>query len=274
MTSRFFEKLEKREVAYGAFTILNQPEVAEVMGAMGLDFVLMDMMMGSLDWRGAAAIANAADKFDITPFVRLPSFPWVGTGKNTDYHVAAEVLRAQTIGAQGVVVSLETPEQVAVALAPIGDDHRRVHLPSFEFSLHGSGREAASSTHAAPTDEPSLLIPLIESRLAIDTLDDILAVDGLKAIFLGMGDLSVILGHANDFAHPELTEFARTTIERANKQGVSVLINVHGREGIDEIAAAAKLYADIGAAGVFVPYDTQILIRFYRDLLVKIGQND
>jgi len=274
MVSRYFERRQKNEVAHGAFTVLNQPEVAEILGSMGLDFVLMDMMMGSLDWSTAAAITNASDKFGITPFIRLPSFPWVGTGTNNDAHAPAEVLRALTIGAQGIVISLETPDQIASALAPIGNDHRRVHLPAYEFSAHGSGAEAAASTQQSPAEEPSLLIPLLESRLAIDTLDDIFAVEGLKAVFLGMGDLSVILGHANDFGHPELTEFVRTTIELAANYDVDVLVNVHGRTGLAEISEAARLYASFGAAGVFLPYDAQILIRFYKDLLAEIHRVD
>jgi 2-keto-3-deoxy-L-rhamnonate aldolase RhmA len=268
MVTRFFEKLQDKQPAYGAHTILNQTEVAELMGAMGLDFVLMDMMMGSLDWGKAASIMTASERYNITPMLRLPSYPWVGSGKNVDHHLAAEVLRALSIGVQGVVASLETRDQIESALAPMKDDHRRVYLPDFEFAFHGSSEEAHLGR--AGSESPAMLIPLIESRLAVDTLPDLLSIDGLEAIFLGMGDLSVILGHANDFAHPALTEFIRETIEEAAKHDVKVLVNIHGRSAVPDVVAVAQEWASFGAAGVLLPYDTQIIIRFYRDVLASL----
>jgi 4-hydroxy-2-oxoheptanedioate aldolase len=270
MTSRFFERIQQGKPAHGAHTILNQSEVAELMGAMGLDFVLMDMMMGSLDWGKAASIMTACDRYGITPMLRMPSYPWVGTGRNIDYHMPAEILRALTIGAQGVIVSLETPEQIEVALAPIKNEHRRVYLPDFEFTAHGSSDEASSGLGHSPAEDPSMLIPLIESRLAVDTLDSILAVEGLEAIFLGMGDLSVVLGHPNDFAHPDLTDFVRDTIQEAAKHDVKVLVNIHGRSSVPDVIDVANEFTGYGAAGILLPYDTQIIMRFYRDVLQSL----
>jgi 4-hydroxy-2-oxoheptanedioate aldolase len=115
-----------------------------------------------------------------------------------------------------------------------------------------------------------MLLPLLESQLALDKLDEILAVPGLRAVFLGMGDLSVILGHPNDYTHPDLTAFIADTVARAAKHDVAVFANIHGRPTMDGIAEGVGDFEGLGVKGIFVPRDSAVLIRFYRDLLDRV----
>jgi len=101
-------------------------------------------------------------------------------------------------------------------------------------------------------------------------LDEIFAVEGLEAIFLGMGDISVLLGHANDFAHPALLEFVARTVKRAERNDVAVLVNIHGRSNLGDVVIAAREFVDAGVKGVFLPFDTGILNRYYTTLMSSL----
>jgi 2-keto-3-deoxy-L-rhamnonate aldolase RhmA len=264
------EKLERDEPAYGAFTVLGQPEVIELYGHVGMDFAAIDMMLGTVDWARAGAMTLAASRYDMAPIIRLPSYPWSGTANGMDPHVPAEVLRAISIGAEGVIVSLETADQVAAALEPRSNNHRRIYLPSFEFEVHGTLSER-STLEADEQMRDCLIMPLIESELALESLDDIFALPGLSAVFLGMGDLSEILGHPNDFRNPGLYDFIRDTVDRGKKHDVKVFVNIHGQATTEGVKEAADDLVELGAKGIFLPFDTGILVRFYTSLMAGIG---
>ena len=51
-------------------------------------------------------------------------------------------------------------------------------------------------------DEETLIIPLIETRGAVDQIDAILEVPGLEAIFFGPADMSASYGHLGQWEGP------------------------------------------------------------------------
>lgn len=267
MTSRLFQRLADGETAFGANCDINQPEIMEISGAVGLDFLVIDMMMNSVDWRTVAAMTLAADRYGITPGIRLPSYPWAGDGAGIDHHLSSQILRAIAVGVQDVVVSLETVEQVEAALRPIGGTHQRVYLPTFEYGAHGSRAERDT---VGPEAVRTMLTPLIESERAVEDLDEILDVPGLESIFLGMGDLSIILGHENDYTHPDLNAFIGDVVRRARAHDVVVFANIHGRSTEDEVVAAVEDLEKLGVRGIYVARDSAVLVRHYTDLLRRI----
>jgi len=267
MASRLFQRLADGETAFGANCDINQPEIMEISGAVGLDFLVIDMMMNSVDWRTVAAMTLAADRYGITPGIRLPSYPWAGDRAGVDYHLSGQILRSIAVGVQDIVVSLETVEQVEAALKPIGETHQRVYLPSFEYGAHGNRAEREGSGHDAVR---TMLTPLIESERAIADLDRILAVPGLESIFLGMGDISIILGHENDYTHPDLNAFIGDVARRAGVHDVAVFANIHGRSTQDEVVAAVADLEQLGVKGIYVARDSAVLVRHYTDLLKRI----
>jgi 2-keto-3-deoxy-L-rhamnonate aldolase RhmA len=264
LSSRLFQRLENNETAFGANCDINQSEIMEISGAVGLDFLIIDMMMNSVDWRTVAAMTLAADHYGITPGIRLPSYPWVGDKAGVDFGLNGQILRAIAVGVQDIVVSLETVEQIEAALLPIADPHRRVYLPSYEYAAHGNKDERASTGEDAVR---TMLTPLIESERAIEDLDQILAVPGLESIFLGMGDLSVILGHENDYTHPDLAKFIGDVVVRADRNDVAVFANIHGRSSQDDVVAGVEEYRNLGVKAIYVARDSAVLVRYYTELL-------
>ncbi|MEV6923394.1 aldolase/citrate lyase family protein [Dactylosporangium sp. NPDC051485] len=269
MRTKMFSQLASGGSTYGAFTLINQPEVVEIMGSLGLDFMCMDMMLGALDWRTASAMALAAERYGMSTMIRVPSYPWSGRRDMVDHHIATDVLRAVSIGADVVMASLETPEQVASALHPTTNSHRRIYLPKFEFEAHGTPEERAGLDEQTANEHAhAWLLPLIESRLAAEQLEDIVTVDGLQAVFLGMSDLANEFGHPNDYTHPEMDEMVQRAVEQASKHSVAVFVNIMGAgTGPARVQEAVARYEQMGVRGFFLPFDSAILIRFYRDVM-------
>jgi 4-hydroxy-2-oxoheptanedioate aldolase len=262
--SRMFDRIAKGEVPVGTVTLANGPEYVEILGYTGMDFICIDMMLTSIDWKDAADLIRAANRYDVTPWIRLQGFPW---GSESDPRSTADVLRALSIGAECVTKSVDTPEEAEALLLPASDWHRRVYIYT------GDARADEEVELRARLARETLIFPLIESLGAARRIDEILAIKGLRAVFLGMGDLSRVMGHPGEPHHPEMRAFVKTTVERARQHGVIVIANTGRQDTPQSIADAVAELWDIGVRVIWIPYPTYILSRFYADTNKLLKRN-
>ena len=84
---------------------------------------------------------------------------------------------------------------------------------------------AAADTNAANDD--ILVIPMIETKTALDNLEAIVSVPGVDAIYIGPSDLSLSLGMAplQDRQEPEFLAVLDRIRTTAQKHGVKVCIH-------------------------------------------------
>lgn len=252
--SRMLERLERGELALGTFALTSGPELVETMGSAGLDAVCIDHMVTAIDWGLTANMIRAARAFDMTPWVRLQSYPWQGGG--VDGRMTADVLRAIAAGAEGVTVSVHTPAEVEAILQPQGDQHRRVWARGSEFLISG---------------EPDVLVfPMIESLGGAREFDQIVSVEGLQGIFLGMGDLSRELGHARDNEHPEVLDFVRSAAERTHERDQILIANTPYVRDPGDIARAVEVLRNVGVDAVWIPYPSSIVRATYLEACSQI----
>lgn len=256
--SRMFDRIAKGELAIGTVTLTNGPEWVEIMGHVGLDFVCIDMMLTSIDWEGAANMVRAANRYDMTPWIRLQGYPW---SSHFDARTVADVLRALSIGAEAVTMSVDTPEEVAAMLHPGRDWHRRVYIHTWD--ARGSELEALHDK----LERETLISPLIESLGAAKRIDEILSVKGLRAIFLGRGDLSREMGHPGELDHPDMRAFVKKTVELAKQKGVMVITNTGRQDTPQSIVDGVRWLWETGIQGLWIPDPTYIMCRFYEDTM-------
>jgi 4-hydroxy-2-oxoheptanedioate aldolase len=265
--SRIFERLERDEPAIGTFVHTHGPEWVELLAEVGLDHVCLDFMLTSLDWNEAANMIRAGERYGLDSIIRLQAYPWASGASDT--HVPSDTLRALSIGATGVMASVNTPEQVEAMIRPASDWHRRIHLQGLLHLEPLAPEDYDALVESIRND--SLVFPLIESLEALQRLDEILAVENLRAIFLGMGDLSRELGHPSDDQHPEMRELVRTVVRRGEDRGVMVFANTLGstpdriRSGIDQLV-------DAGVRVIWIAYPTIAVETFYRGILQPIRE--
>lgn len=212
-------KLAQNELSIGPTALNPGEEAVEILGYVGIDFVLIDFMVTATDWSQAAAMIRSAREYGVTPWIRLQSYPWAANGQ-VDPHLAADSLRALAIGAECVTATVNNPEQVAALLAPIDDWHRRPYL--WQHLTDRTPRQI----HYDEMESPPLIFPMIEGVDGVNNLEDILAVEGMQAVFLGLGDLSLEMGHPFEDRHPDVRKVVQDTVKLGKERNIHVFANV------------------------------------------------
>jgi 2-keto-3-deoxy-L-rhamnonate aldolase RhmA len=247
-----FRRFKRGEIALGAMMMEHGPEWLEILGYVGMDFGAIDMMNASIDWSDAAEMVRACARYELTPRIRLQSYPW--GGDRVDPRLQADVYRAIGIGAEVIVASVNTAEAVEAMMAPAYERYGD-HLPA-----------GMSSTRP-------WIVPDLESLPALDNIEHILQVEGLKAITLSLADISQAIGHPFDYRHPELMSIVKTSASKAAKRDVAVFAFAGGSTP-DEVAESIELLWLAGVQGFTVPRLTVAAQRFYERLLRQVdGDN-
>ncbi len=195
MQNNVLKKLRQGQRVIGTITHLKSPVAVEALGAAGLDYVLLDMEHCPMDAEDLLRGVTAADAAGITPFVRVAE----GT--------RSAVLRALDLGAKGVIVPcVETVEQVKALVSyakfpPLGArgycmtrDGKWGYDEAYAENLAGYMKESNDKT---------LLIPQCETVGCLEHIEEITALAGVDGILIGPYDLSIAMGLAGQFDHPD-----------------------------------------------------------------------
>ncbi|MGB1630121.1 MAG: HpcH/HpaI aldolase family protein [Acidimicrobiales bacterium] len=221
---------------------------AEVMARAGFDYVCVDTQHGAVDYQVTVELIRAIEHAGSTPIVRVP---WNEPG------IIGKMLDA---GAEGVIIPMvNTVEEAQAAVsacryAPQGGSR------SFGPTV-GRVRRADYVEWAA---ENIAVIPMIETKQAVDNLPDILQVPGIDAVYVGPADLSLTLGlpPANNDGDAAFDEAYATIIAECDNAGVmpgchasGSLVQQRFGQGMrmvtaiaDQIALAAGAKADLARA--------------------------
>ena len=264
--SRMYERLERGQLAIGTIMPVHGHEMVEILGYAGFDWVCIDLMVSSLDWSQIAEMVLAAKRYDLTPWVRLSTYPW--ESDEFDTALPAQALRALSLGAECVLASVNNAGHVERLLRPLGNAHRRFYIQQGEHQ--GGGRTDAQRKLDAAEPEQRIF-PCIESLAAAKRIDEIVEVPDLKMVYLGMGDLSRELGHPSDDRHPDVREAIGHIVSRARRRGVVVCANTlsYKKEGdlSESITDGVQSLWDLGVQVVLIPRPTMIVQRFYEKTL-------
>lgn len=207
---RLRRALDSRQVVYGTWVQTPSPEVVEILGWSGWDFVILDLEHGPYGVEMLRHLIRAAETSDAAPFVRVPLSSPHDVGKALD------------LGAVGIVtpgvVSAAAGES-AVRLTRFSPHGSRGASPSTR-QLHYSALPFTSLT-AEGASQP-LIVLQVEARLATTDLGGILGIAGLGVVFIGPYDLSTSLGLPGQFDHPRVREAISEIVTRAAEHNVAV----------------------------------------------------
>lgn len=177
------EKLLSGHPAYGVSVMIPSPQVVEMVGRLGFDWVLIDCEHGTISLESVELMIMAAEASGITPIVRPKS-------KDPD-----DILKVMDRGAMGVQVphvntAADARSVVAsVKYHPLGDRGlaagTRPANYGFGLSLSDYVREANRET---------LVCVQLEEAEALRNIDKILQVQGVDVFFVGPSDLSQSMG--------------------------------------------------------------------------------
>lgn len=179
---------------------------AEVMARAGFDYVCVDTQHGTVEYQVAVELIRAIEHGGSTPIVRVP---WNEPG------IIGKMLDA---GAEGVIIPMvNTVEEAEAAVracryAPQGGAR------SFGPTV---GRIRRSDYVEWAADNVAV-IPMIETKQAVENLPDILQVPGIDAVYVGPADLSLTLDlpPGNNDGEPAFDDAYAKIVTECQKAGV------------------------------------------------------
>lgn len=196
------EKLAAGKVVYGAMVQFPDPDLVEMLGYAGFDWILIDAEHGSINENDCLAMVRACELADTTAIVRPPT------------NHAETIMRFLDSGAQGVQVPrVNTAAEARAAVEatkyyPVGRRGITSSSRSVGYGFRGSIPDCVRFSN-----EQTLVCVMIEEREAMENLPEILAVDGVDVLFVGGGDLAQTMGFPGNKNAPEVQAVVRHAIE-------------------------------------------------------------
>ena len=182
--NRMKEKLRAGEPVYGVSVMIPSPQIVEMVGAAGFDWVLLDCEHGTLTLESVELMAMAAEACGITavarPVTRSPE----------------HILQVLDRGVMGVQVPhVNTAEDArrvvaAVKYHPLGQRGLAAGTRAAAYDAHGT-----LADYVKAANDATLIAIQLEDEAAIRNIDELLRVDDIDVFFVGPSDLSQSMGH-------------------------------------------------------------------------------
>ena len=226
---RLKEKLGCGETVLGAFCWLESVPAMEIMGKLGLDFVIIDHEHFAGDEISTENLIRGCELYGLTPIVRSRGLERTAILKNLDMGAAGIMLPV-------VKTAAEVETFVSYAkYRPLGD---RGCAPG-RVTCYGNDELFAGDIqkYFQWANENTLTIVQCETAECVENIEEIVSVPGLDCIFVGPFDLSVSLGIPLQYDNPcflEATEKVRATCKKAGK--ICLTLGMSAAEAREKLA--------------------------------------
>jgi 2-dehydro-3-deoxyglucarate aldolase/4-hydroxy-2-oxoheptanedioate aldolase len=230
---------------------MRNPEVAHILAAAGMDFLMVDTEHSSVGVESTQNIMRSARSAGLVPLARVTQnqYPFIA--------------RTLDIGAMGIMVPrVDTAEEArnvvqCAKYRPLGERGFGARGVVTDYEPR-SVREIVEWWN-----EHTLIIVQIESGTAIENLDAITRVPGVDIALIGPNDLSVSLGVPGEFTHPRFVEAVERTFDACLRNGVSPAIHIGDVEAI-------KRYRDMGMRFLMVGSESRLLMSAAADAVRQL----
>ncbi len=202
MKNRLKEILRRGKVALGVTVSIGHPDVSDVLGNIGFDYINFDTQHTPLSIESVRSMMQAMSYSQSTPIVRV------------QWNDFAMINRALDIGAQGIIIPFVNKREDAIKALQFATYPPR--------GLRSFGPRRASlrdPEYMSTADEEILVIPQIETREALDNIESILSLDGIETFFVGPYDLSRSLGVFTQWSTPVFEKAIERILWAAEKSG-------------------------------------------------------
>src|SRR4029078_8546467 len=189
--NRMKVKLLTGQPALGCSLMFPSPQIVEMLGHAGFDWVLLDCEHGSLSLSDVEMMAMAADAVGISSIARPR------TNSNSDIQ---SVMDRGVTGVQVPHINTADDARRAVSAVKFGPGAARGLAAGTRPDNWGLGAKMSDFTKGA--NEQSLVCVQLEHEAAIRNVAEILKVDGVDVFFIGPSDLSQSMGHPGNPSAP------------------------------------------------------------------------
>jgi 2-keto-3-deoxy-L-rhamnonate aldolase RhmA len=237
--------------AFGMNVGLPSPEIVEMAGLSGLDFVRIDNYHTRWNPESLSNMVRACYDQGITPWIRSRLDPWI-------------IMTALDTGAQAISISnIGTVERARQAVAatrfpPKGEreaarPHRFEDVPAAEY-LEWVANEV-------------LLSVQVEGFEGIENYREIVKVEGIDCIQTGRSDIALAMDVGGDQYHPKVLDMEQRIIDAALEAGKQVsLLYPASEEGYEYITRRLQQ----GVKIITVDRELRVLRRVYGEWVKRL----
>jgi 4-hydroxy-2-oxoheptanedioate aldolase len=225
--------------AFGVWSTLPDPTVAELIAAGPFDYLCVDLQHGEATFTELPRMLTAMRAAGRAPLIRVP------------WNDPVAIMRALDTGAAGVVVPMvDDAAQAAAAAAacrfpPTGT---RSWGPMWGYVRPDGALPPAEQ------DAAVLCLVMVETAGAIEALDELVAVPGVDGFYIGPNDLALACGYGRGTYRdtPAVDELIQRVVDAGRAAGLAV--GLHCSD-----TAMARDWAARGATMLTVGLDSGLL---------------
>ena len=169
---------------------------AEVMAHQGFDSLVVDMQHGVVDYQTAVTMLQAISTTGVIPFARVP------------WNDPAHIMKILDAGAYGIICPMINSRKEAEQLV------RTCKYAPKGYRSFGPVRASiyGGTDYATAANDTLVVMPMIETKEAVQNIDEILSTPGIDAVYVGPADLSLTLG-----CTPKLDQTEPPVVEALDK---------------------------------------------------------
>jgi 4-hydroxy-2-oxoheptanedioate aldolase len=238
------KRLQDGECLIGTWCEIPSPYVANIIAKSGMDFLIIDMEHGSMDFKVAQEMSMAVQAEGGETLIRVS-----GNDKSN-------ILRSLDVGCAGIIVphvkNVRDREDAVLfsKFKPLGQR-------SYNPYIRALGYSAGASLEQKNKD--SLLVILLEDAAALKNLEEIIDSPEVDVIYLGKYDLAVSLGCGIDISNEKVNAVMEEAIKKIVQMKKVAGLMVHSKEEIDH-------YRKLGVGFMVYKVDSSIIYENYKEI--------
>lgn len=203
MQNALKSQLKIGKTTFGVTITIGSPEVPYALGSLGLDWVNFDSQHSVLNNSTISGMIQALGNSKTVPIVRVLS------------NDPSQINKALDMGAQSVIVPLVNTRSEAEKAV------RSAKYKPPGSRSYGSRVSLRDPDYTTTADNEIMVIPQIETALALQNVEEIVTTDGVDAVFCGPYDLSMSLGIFRQFENPIFQRAVESFVSVCKAHGVA-----------------------------------------------------
>ena len=256
LADKFLERVQQGHVCIGAQHSMMSPQLVEMYGLAGLDFVVIGTEVEAIDKSMIENLMRAAAASRTVPIIKLA---------HADARLVSETLNygAPLVLTPHITSAKQLEEMVAASkFTPVGT---RGECPVARYTSYGvmnldDSRDLGNASVS--------IIPIIEDREALENIEEIAAVEGVNLFEIGPFDFSRSLGEK--IRGPAVIEAVDHLVATIRKHGKHVMMPMWVTPQLDSLKKfidwQVEKLVSRGVTVLFQP-DVHVLSDHYRSLM-------
>lgn len=232
------ERIKDGKAVYGTWCLIPSPEVINILAKAGLNFVLIDMEHGAMDYARAQLMVMAAAAEGCEALIRV--------AKNDE----ADILRALDTGASGVIVPhIDGVEDGRLAISYM--KYPPVGIRGFSPYTRAGGYVSRPG-HTTNENKRIITGIIIEGANGFENLSKIIDDPELDLVYIGTYDLSAVLGVPGDVKNRKVLDILEKCVKEIRDKGKVAGCLFHD---LDEL----RYFTDMGIRFLAYKVDSSVL---------------